>query len=400
VGRLAALILLGGALACSRGPARTSARRELATTDGNLARSNLDAMISSHEGMVRREPGWGSARLSLVTLLLARGSTYGRIEDLEAAEHVAEQGAVAAPHSPEAWLARASARAGLHRFEEAREDLQRAESLGAEPDAVRAQRASIALARGDVDTALELARAGASREPGMATSSALAVVLAESGDSTGAERELARALASYRDTSPFPVAFVEFRQGLLAERAGDLERAAGRYRAALRRLPGHAQAALHLASLEMARNDLDDAAVALASVLDVASDPEIAATRAELARRRGDLGTASRERETARAQYLALLDRHPDAFADHAARFFLDRDPKEALRWATHNLELRRTTEAFDLALTAALRTGDSSGCRIAREASALPRTTPRLRALAAGALGSCPASAGAGAAL
>ncbi|HEY1333666.1 MAG TPA: hypothetical protein VGF31_05380, partial [Myxococcaceae bacterium] len=98
--------------------------------------------------------------------------------------------------------------------------------------------------------------------------------------------------------------------------------------------------------------------------------------------------------------YLALLGRHPDAFADHAARFFLDRDPREALRWATHNLQVRRTPEAFDLALTAALRTGDVSGCRLAREASALTRTTPRLRALSEEALGSCPASAGAGAAL
>ncbi|HEY1335181.1 MAG TPA: tetratricopeptide repeat protein [Myxococcaceae bacterium] len=399
MGRRAALILLAGALACSRGPARSSGNADLVTTDGRLARSNLDAMVESHEGMVRREPGWGSARLSLVTLLLARGSSYGRIEDLEAAEQVAESGVRAAPRSPEAWLARASARAGLHRFAEAGEDLERAESLGAEPDAVRAQRASIALARGEVDTALELSRARASREPGMATSSALAVVLSESGDSAGAEAELARALASYRDTSPFPVAFVEFRQGLLAERAGDLERAAGRYGAALRGLPGHAQAAVHLASVEMARNDLEGAAAALASVLTEASDPEIAATRAELARRRGDLGTASRETEVARAGYLALLGRHPDAFADHAARFFLDRDPRESLRWATHNLEVRRTTEAFDLALTAALRTGDSSGCRIAREASALPRTTPRLRALTAEALRSCPGSA-AGAAL
>lgn len=347
-------------------------------------------MIESHQGMVRREPAWGSARLSLVTLLLARGSTYGRIEDLEAAEQVAEQGVSSAPRSPEAWLARASARAGLHRFREAGDDLQRAESLGAEPDAVRAQRASIALARGELDTALELARARANREPGMATSSALAVVLAESGDAAGADRELTRALALYRDTSPFPVAFVEFRQGLLAERAGDLERAAGRYRAALRRLPGHAQAAVHLASVEMARNDLDGAAIALASVLDVASDPEIAATRAELARRRGDLGAASHEGAAARTGYLALLGRHPDAFADHAARFFLDREPEEALRWATHNLEVRKTTDAFDLALTAALRTGDASGCRLAREASALPRTTPRLRALATQALRSC----------
>jgi tetratricopeptide (TPR) repeat protein len=364
------------------------------TTDGLLARSNLDAMLEGHERSLRKEPGWGSARLSVVTLLLARASTYGRVEDLETAERVAEEGVRSAPRSPEAWLARASSRAAFHRFLDATADLQRAEALGAEPDAVRGQRAAIALARGEVSTALDLARARAAREPGMATSSALAVVLSESGDSPGAERELARALAAYRDTSPFPVAFVEFRQGLLAERAGELARAADRYRAVLRRLPGHAQAAVHLASVEMARNELGAAGAALASVLPEASDPEIAGTRAELARRRGDTGEASREEKAARDRYLALLGKHPDAFADHAARFFLGRDPREALCWAKHNLEVRSTAEALDLALTAALRAGDAStGCRLAGGISTVQAPTPRLEALVAEARRACPSA-------
>jgi tetratricopeptide (TPR) repeat protein len=393
VGRSLPIAVLLAGLACNRGPAPAVDRGPV-TTDGLLARSNLDAMIAGHERSLRREPGWGSARLSVVTLLLARASTYGRVEDLESAERVAEEGVCSAPRSPEAWLARASSRAALHRFLDASADLQRAEALGAEPDAVRGQRASIALARGEVSTALDLARARSAREPGMATSSALAVVLSESGDAIGAERELARALAAYRDTSPFPVAFVEFRQGLLAERAGELARAADRYRAVLRRLPGHAQAAVHLASVELARNDLEAAGVALASVLPEASDPEVVATRAELDRRRGQTTEASREEQAARDRYLALLGKHPDAFADHAARFFLERDPREALRWAKHNLEVRPTAEALDLALTAALRAGDAStGCRLAAGVSSVQAPTPRLQALAAEARRSCPSA-------
>jgi tetratricopeptide (TPR) repeat protein len=393
VGRSLSIAVLLAALACNRGPAPVVDRGPV-TTDGLLARSNLDAMIAGHEGSVRREPGWGSARLSVVTLLLARGSTYGRVEDLESAERVAEEGVRSAPRSPEAWLARASARAALHRFLDASADLERAEAFGAEPDAVRAQRGAIALARGDLATALDLARARAAREPGMATSSALAVVLAESGEATAAERELARALAAYRDTSPFPVAFVEFRQGLLAERTGELARAADRYRAVLRRLPGHAQAAVHLASVEMARSDLGAASLALASVLPEASDPEIAATRAELARRLGDTAGATRQQAAAWAGYLGLLDKHPDAFADHAARFFLEREPRAALRWASHNFEVRPTADALDLALTAALRAGDaSSGCRLAGGISTVQAPTPRLQALVEEARRSCPAT-------
>ncbi|HSP20606.1 MAG TPA: tetratricopeptide repeat protein, partial [Myxococcaceae bacterium] len=210
-------------------------------------------------------------------------------------------------------------------------------------------------------------------------------------DASGAAQEFTRALAAYRDTSPFPVAFVEFRQGLLAERAGDLPRAAERYGAVLRRLPGHAQAAVHLASVQMALRSLDAAADALRSVLPEASDPEIAATRGELARRRGDLAGASRDEADARTRYRGLLDRHPAAVADHAARFFMDREASEALRWATRNLEVRRTPEAFDLALTAALRAGDAgAGCTLARRADVLSNRTPRLATLISDALASC----------
>ena len=390
MGRRALIAALLATLACSRGRANRAAGDPV-TTDGVLARSNLEAMIAAYQGMVAREPGWGGARLSLVTVLEARASTYGRVEDLERASEVAEDGVALAPRSPEAWLARASARAGLHRFSDASSDLDWALALGAEPDAVMAQRASIALARGDFAGALRIARARAAREPGMATDSALGVVLAESGDPAMAAEAFARALAEYRDTSAFPVAFVEFRQGLLAERSGDLDRAAERYVAVLRRLPGHVQAAVHLAGIEMVRGRLDAAEEALHTLLPEASDPEIPATRAALARRRGNLATAAREESAARSRFDLLLERHPDAFADHAARFFLERDPAEALRWAVHNLELRQTSEAYDLALTAALRAGDPRArCDLARRAGGVTGGSARLGVLVSDALAVC----------
>ena len=225
----------------------------------------------------------------------------------------------------------------------------------------------------------------------MATDSALGVVLAESGDPAMAAEAFARALAEYRDTSAFPVAFVEFRQGLLAERSGDLDRAAERYGAVLRRLPGHVQAAVHLAGIEMVRGRLDAAEEALHTILPEASDPEIPATRAALARRRGNLATAAREESAARARFNLLLERHPDAFADHAARFFLEREPAEALRWAVHNLEVRQTSEAYDLALTAALRVGDPRArCDLARRAGGVTGGSARLGVLVSDALAVC----------
>src|SRR5215813_6267008 len=167
--RAALIVSLLGALACSRSPSTPPSASGPITTDGLLARSNLEAMIGGREAMLARDPDSGSVRLTLVTLLQARASTYGRVEDLDRAEALAEQAVIRAPRSPEAWLARAASRSSVHRFREASADLDRAESLGAEPDAVAAQRASIALATGQLSEALTVLRARADREPGMAT---------------------------------------------------------------------------------------------------------------------------------------------------------------------------------------------------------------------------------------
>src|SRR5262249_52790961 len=162
----------------------------------------------------------------------------------------------------------------------------------------------------------------AERQPDLGTLSALGVVLAETGQGEAASHAFQRALDGYSDTSALAVAFVEFRQGLLAESAGDLTRAGERYRAVLRRLPGHAQAALHLASLELAVGTVAGARKALETLVPHATDPEIDAVRAEVARREADAAEATRHLASARAGYLAALARDPEAFADHAARFF------------------------------------------------------------------------------
>ena len=322
------LVLLAG---CTRAPVQPPAPSGPRTTDGVLARSNLEAMIGARERALQRDPTWAGSRAALVTLLVTRASTYGRIDDYDRAIAVAEEGVQRTPRAPDAWLARASARAALHRFGPALEDSERAVALGADPDAVNGLRASVA------------------------------------------------------------VAFVEFRQGLLAESAGELSRAEERYRSVLRRLPGHAQAALHLASLELAVGTVAGARDALRTLLPEASDPEIDAVRAEVARRGGDSAESTRRLADARTGYLAALGRDPEAFADHAARFFLEHEPGQALRWASLNLDNRPTPAAYDLALSAAIRADDrQAGCVLGTRALQLRDRTARLEMLTARALDGC----------
>jgi len=67
-----------------------------------------------------------------------------------------------------------------------------------------------------------------------------------------------------------------------------------------------------------------------------------------------------------------LLAKHPEAFANHAARFWLGpgADPAKALALAQVNLQGRKTADAYELALEAALDALDHAPlCALAKEA-------------------------------
>ncbi|MGA7050780.1 MAG: hypothetical protein WBZ37_05810 [Mycobacterium sp.] len=75
---------------------------------------------------------------------------------------------------------------------------------------------------------------------------------------------------------------------------------------------------------------------------------------AQLARTFSDVGRVEEAggcRARAAARYDELVARHPDAFADHAAEFWLDAgaDQHRALALARRNLEVRQTPRAHEL---------------------------------------------------
>lgn len=373
----------------------------LRTTDGSLAASNLDTLVDAREKAIARDPRWAAERAVLVDLLQTRGQLFGRFEDYDRAEAVAAAAVQKAPHLSESWLARASNRVALHRFADALSDLDEAKARGADADAVEALRASALLAQGRTDDALPLRRHAVQRWASTSNLTALAVAEMAAGESAQATAHLDAAVRAFHDVAPFPLVFIDFQRGLMAEEAGDLDRAAARYRQVLRRLPGHAQAAVHLAALELTRSRADAAAGVLAS-LGPTEDPEVMALRADVLEHQQDGAQAELLRQRVDARYRALVARHPEAFADHAARFLLTRDATRALALARFNLAARGTPAAYELALAAAHTAGDAIlRCQLAREAQRLPHPTPRLAALAKNGLEGCvpaalPAVAGA----
>jgi len=373
----------------------------LRTTDGVLAVSNLDTLVDAREAAIARDPRWASERAVLVDLLQTRGQLLGRFEDYDRAEAVAEAAVEKAPHLPESWLARASSRLTLHRFQDALRDLQEAKARGAEADAVEALRASALLAEGRTDDALPLRRHAVQRWASTSNLTALAVAEMAAGDAARAKADLDAAVHAFHDVAPFPLAFIDFQRGLMAEEAGELDRAAARYRTVLRRLPSHVQAVVHLAAIELLRGRADSAAAVLAP-LGASSDPEVMALRADVLDRQQRPAQAELLRQQVEERYRGLVARHPEAFADHAARFLVTRDAPRALALAQLNLAGRATPAAYELALSAAHAAGDGGlRCQLARDARRLPHPTARLEALASNGLVGClptalPAVAGA----
>lgn len=327
---------------CARATTETSSPDARGTTDGAIALANLDGLIAQAAG----EPG-------AIDLLLLRGQFLADHETLDRVAALTEPYATTAGD----LLQRARARSAAHRFDDALADLDAAARAGAAPDAVRRQRASVRVALGRATEELAGLRAEATRRPGFASHCALALGEAAVGHIEAADALYATALRELDTTSPFPAASVWFARGLMwSEQAGDARRGAAMYAEALRAVPGYVPANLHLAELESARGDTAAAIERLERGVAASRDPEGLALLGVLHRRRGDEARGLEEIARARRRFDELLERHPLAFADHAAEFFLGAgaDPESALHWARVNLLARETRRAYTLAIRSA----------------------------------------------
>ncbi|HEY9024958.1 MAG TPA: tetratricopeptide repeat protein [Burkholderiaceae bacterium] len=329
--------------ACAAGTsAAPVALDEPANTNGDIALANLDGLIEQAAG----EPG-------AVDLLLLRGQFLADHETLDRVASLTE------PHDADAaqLLRRAHARAAAHRFYEAGLDLDAAQRAGAPADAVRAQRASLQVALGHADDTLPELRAQAARRPGFGSHCALALAEAAVGHIEAADALYDAALRDLDTTSPFPAAAVWFARGLMwSEQAGDPERGAAMYAQALREVPSYVPANLHLAEIQAARGDDADALAHLQRIVAISRDPESLALLGTLHERGGDAARGRDEIAQARGRFEDLLQRHPLAFADHAAEFYMGagHDAERALYWARINLLARETRRAYTLAIRAA----------------------------------------------
>ena len=132
---------------------------------------------------------------------------------------------------------------------------------------------------------------------------------------------------------------------------GRLDEARGSFKSAWQRVPAYAQAQGHLAEVEAELGEIDSAVSRLRSLAESSDDPDFAAQLARI------LGSITREEESRRWRQIAgyrydqLVASRPEAFADHAAEFWLaaGADSNKALRLAKINAQVRDTPRARSL---------------------------------------------------
>ncbi|HEX3309897.1 MAG TPA: tetratricopeptide repeat protein, partial [Streptosporangiaceae bacterium] len=296
--------------------------------NGTIAVANLHAQIAGLAARARpAPPGQAAAPLAvaaqalLVDLLTLRGETLGRIADYEHAAELADELVNDAPEDGRAWLARARTRATFHRFAEAMADLETAGQNGLDRATVDAERAPILQAVGCYWHALVLCEEAAKRRPGFTTLGALAVLQSERGEVTHAEPLFDQARRCYQDISPFPLASLDYRRGLMWLGQGDLPAARSWFAAAQRRVPAYAPALARLAEADAALGHPRDAISRLRPLVSSSDDPHYAASLARVLGAVGCHREARRWHDRAAARHAELILRHPEAFAHHAADF-------------------------------------------------------------------------------
>ena len=343
--------------------AHSSDSTEPAVTDGTIAVLNLRAQIDGVEPGVRRGQATVESRAGCIELITLRGLILGHIADYQRAGEMAEQLTRDAPADGTAFLARARSRAVFHRFADALDDIERAERLSPDAEGTRSERAAIFQALGRYDEALAMREDAADRRATFENVAALVGLYAELGEVDTAVRLYAESRRRYRGVSPFPLALLDFQLGLMWMNKGQWDEARTSFDAARRRVPAYAAAQGHLAEVEAELGEIESAVARLYSLAVSSDDPDYAAQLARI------LGAAGRGHESQRwcrlaaARYDELVARHPEAFADHAAEFWLaaGANPGKALQLARMNVEVRKTPRAYGL-LAQAIAANETTG--------------------------------------
>lgn len=363
----------------SKGAAVVKLPKVNKTFEPKQALEQIDYAIESGEKVLARAKSFterSRMRRQIIDGLLKRVQYLGDLGALDRLVELTGEMMTVADELPDKHLYHARVLTALHRFDEAAAAIDRAEAEGVSARFLALPRIRLLLNTGEPAEALAELEKLEKRTKTLPVVSTLAVTLADLGRVDAANRQFDRGLSAPTLVDPLPVVYLWFQQGLMYERQGEKSRARDYYNLARGRFPYHTTLNSHLAALEAEAGELDAAIARVRELVKQSDDPEYLGQLAGLLRQAGKKSEAEPLAEKAEADYEKLLARYPAAFADHAARFYLDvvSKPERALELAAKNLENRKTDEAYQLYLDAAHAASKSAApktCEVATAAVA-----------------------------
>ena len=323
----------------------------IAVAHSAIALRNPQAQIDGLEPIAPSPDTYVEQRVRLIELLAVRGSILGSVTDHEQAQELAHELVRNATTYPAAFLARAHIRTLFRRFEDALDDLDVAERLAADADTVNREHAAVLQGLGHYAEAFAIREEDARLCPSFESLAALASLCAESGDTERALRIHHESQRLYRGTSPIALAILEFQLGVMWRYQREPDRARDHLIAARGYVAGYAPAQGHLAEVEAELGNAEIAIALLRPLAQSSDDPEYAAQLARILADAGCIEESRRWRQLAAKRYDQLVALYPEAFADHAAEFWLGAggNPEKALHLAQLNITNCRAPRAHAL---------------------------------------------------
>jgi tetratricopeptide (TPR) repeat protein len=328
-------------------------------TDGEIAAINLESARRRAWARFAQDPQRPGVAEEILDKERLVAQFLGDLDALDRLDELASQ--FAGVDSSRAALVQAEVASTVHRFDDARGHLARAELMGGAREAIERHSLAIDQACGvELDNVLATRRRIATASGRLEDLVPLGALLADLECFTEADAVYRQGFYSYYGISPFPLAWVCFQLGMLWGElvpVPDPDLAALWYQRAIAYLPGYVKARVHLAEIYASQDQTADAETLLRPVLS-SGDPEVWWRLADVLIAQERFEEAETQLDAARVGFDQLLGRHRLAFADHAAEFYAGSggDCRRALELARANVANRPTRRALKQAHAIAVR--------------------------------------------
>lgn len=339
---------------------------ELPTTAADIYLLNLDGQIEELTRLMKESPPTPVHLRLSSSLHYTRGRFRGDLDEIQLAIDTTAQCVKLEPESPDGYVIRAEQEQSLHRFKEARADIDRAKELGVDAARVTDLETELAWNAGQYSVAIPAIRDARIKRPSTGSWMREAMLEHDLGNEANVDAAFEAAEDLIVDTNPLPVAHLDVQRGILKTQIGKLEEAIVFFREAIARVPTYVAANEHLAETLHQLGRDDEATKIYEGIVAISSDPEFMHALAALYAAHGQPDKARALDARATAGYDLLLKKYPEAMYWHASEFYLETgNPAKAVDLLRRNLELRPNSTSLTALARAELANKQASEAKV-----------------------------------